>query len=97
MDISIVSFALTFIFLGFGVKRQRPEKTHNYTQQVLGWHYFLSPAEENHKIYMTADRDGVHCHDYILLKDETGSTRYQVEIIEHYDASTIWTALLVRR
>jgi len=47
---------------------------------------------------MTADYEGVKRHDYILLNDETGSTRYQVEKIEYYgDAPTIWTALLVKR
>jgi hypothetical protein len=98
MDISIAGFRLTFGFPGFGLgKQQSKEKIHNYTQQVQGCHYFLSPAEDSNKIYMTADGDGVKCHDYILLEDELGSTQYQVEIIERYgDSPTLWTALLVK-
>lgn len=98
MDISIARFMLTFNFSGFRLKRQHKEKIHNYTQQVQGCHYFLSPAEDSNKVYMTADDDGVRCHDYILLKDELGSTQYQVEVIEYYgDSPTLWTALLVER
>lgn len=97
MDISIAGFRLTFDFLGFELERQHREKIHNYTQQVQGCHYFLDTAEDSNKIYMTADADGVKCHDYILLNNETGSTRYQVEIIEYYsDSPTLWIALLVK-
>lgn len=97
MDISIAGFKLTFAFLSFGRRmQQRKEKIHNYTQQVQGCHYFLSPTEDN-KVYMTADGEGVKCHDYILLSDEIGSTQYQVEMIERYgDSPTLWTALLVK-
>lgn len=98
MDISIAGFTLTFRFPGFGLERRHKKKVHKFTQQVQGCHYFLSPAEDSNKAYMTADYDGVKCHDYILLSDETGATQYQVEIIEHYsDSPTLWTALLVKR
>ncbi|NJR38666.1 MAG: hypothetical protein HC781_07245 [Leptolyngbyaceae cyanobacterium CSU_1_4] len=80
------------------MKRRHPGKIHNYTRQIQGCHYFLSPAEGSHKIYMTADRDGVNCQDCILLKDEAGTAQYHIEAIEHYgDSPTLWTALLVRR
>jgi hypothetical protein len=58
----------------------------------------VSPAEDSNKIYLTADDNSVKCRDYILLKNESGSTQYQVEIIEHYgDSPTLWTALLIKR
>jgi len=98
MDISIAGFTLTFGLLSFGLKRQNKEKIHHFTRQGQGCDYFLSLAEDSSEIYMTADYEGVERHDYILLNDETGSTRYQVEKIEYYgDAPTIWTALLVKR
>jgi hypothetical protein len=97
MDISVAGFRLTVDFPGFELQRQRKKKTHNYTQQVQGCHYFLSPAEDS-KIHMTAYGRGVKCHDYILLNGEFGSTQYQVEIIEYYgDLPKLWMALLVKR
>lgn len=98
MDISIAGFRLTFAFPVFGLeRRQNKQKIHNYTQQIQGCHYFLRPAEDNNRVYMTADGDGVKCHDYILLMDEIGSTQYQVEVMENYgDSPTLWTALLVK-
>jgi hypothetical protein len=98
MDTSIAGFRLTFNLPGFGLQRQRKGKIHNYTQQVQGCHYFLSPAEDSNEIYMTAYDGSVKCHDYILLNDEFGSTQYQVESIEYYgDLPTLWMALLVKR
>jgi hypothetical protein len=98
MHISTAGFRLTSGFSGFWLgKRRTKEKVHNYTQQIQGCNYFLSPAEDSHKVHMTADGEGVCLHDYILLKDESGSTRYQVEAIEHYgDSPSLWTALLVK-
>jgi hypothetical protein len=98
MHISTARFRLTPSFPAFGLgKRRIQEKVHNYTQRVAGCHYFLAPAESRHQIYMTAEDDRVKCNDYILLKDEHGSTRYQVESMEHYgDTPTLWTALLIR-
>jgi hypothetical protein len=98
MHISTARFRLTPGFLDFGWgKRRAQEKVHNYTRQVAGCHYFISPAESCHKIYMTAEGDRVQRNDYILLQDEQGSTRYQVEGIEHYgDTPALWTALLVK-
>jgi hypothetical protein len=98
MDISIAGFTLTFRLPSFGLRRQNKEKIHHFTRQGQGWDHFLSPVEDSNKIYMTADHDGIKRHDYIVLNDETGSTRYQVEEIEYYgDSPTIWTALLVER
>jgi len=98
MDISIAGFTLTFELLSFGLKRQKKEKIHHFTCQGQEGDYFLNLAEDGGEIYMTADHGGVKCHDYIVLNDETGSTRYQVERIEYYgDAPTVWTALLAKR
>jgi hypothetical protein len=98
MHISTAGFRLTPRFPGFGLgKSHTREKVHNYTRRVAGCHYFLSPGESSHQVYMTADGDGVKDGDYILLSDEIGSTRYHVERIEHYgDSPTMWTALLTK-
>jgi hypothetical protein len=98
MHISTAGLKFTPRFPRFGLGKQRTrEKVHNYTQRVAGCHYFLSPGEGSHQVYMTADGDGVQANDYILLSDEIGSTQYQVEGIEHYgDSPTMWTALLTR-
>ncbi len=87
----MVDSSLTYFYCLISHSRKRS------TQQVQGHHYFLNFAEDSNKVYMTADDGSVKCHDYILLNDEVGSTRYQVEIIEYYgDSPTLWTALLVR-
>jgi hypothetical protein len=98
MDISIAGFRFPPIAKGFWLQERSAEKVHNYTRRVQGCDYFMSPAEESNQVYMTADGDGVKCQDYIVLKDETGSTQYQVEGIEYYgDSPSLWTALLIKR
>jgi hypothetical protein len=96
MHISSARLRLTANFLDFGFGKQRTqERVHDYTRRVAGCHYFLSAAENRHQVYLTAEGDRVKPHDYIVLKDEQGETRYQVEEIQHYgDNPMLWTALL---
>jgi hypothetical protein len=95
MDISIARLRLPLSLRGrWNWEPTAKARVHNYTRQIEGCHYWLSPAEESHQVYMTGQGDRVRCQDYIVLEDET---RYRVEGIEYYgDRPGLWTALLVR-
>jgi hypothetical protein len=95
MDISIAGICLPDRVKSFWSREKAVKaRVHNYTRQTEGCHYFVSPAEERDRLYMTAEQAGVHCDDYIVLE---GETRYRVEGIEYYgDNPNLWTALLVK-
>jgi hypothetical protein len=98
MDISSAGLRLNPVVKRFWVgEKVAKARVHNYTRQTEGCHYFVNAAEEENRVYMTADGDGVRCQDYILLEEATGATRYQVEEVEYYsDRPGMWTALLVK-
>jgi hypothetical protein len=95
MDISIAGIRLPARVKSFWSREKAAKvRVHHYTRQTEGCHYFVSPAEERDRLYLTAEQDGVRCEDYIVLGDEA---RYRVEGIEYYgDRPGLWTALLVK-
>lgn len=75
-------------------------KTHNYTRCKPTIHYVIEAAKEDlsgRRFHMTSTGKGIKTQDYILLKDDLGDCKYQVEEIHYYcDTPDYWTALLVK-
>jgi hypothetical protein len=95
MDISIAGLRLPLSLRGlWNWEATAKARVHNYTRQIEGCHYWLSPAEEGNQVYMTGQGDRVRCQDYIVLEE---AMQYRVEGIERYgDDPNLWTALLVK-
>jgi len=71
--------------------------THDYTHYVCGIEYVFESVNNFSKGYMTAQGRGVKRGDYILLKMDQATVRYQVETIDYYsNPSDMWCATLTR-
>lgn len=75
-------------------------KIHNYTRRTPALHYVIEAVKDDpqgNRFYMTANGGGVTAQDYILLKETTGTVKYQVERIEYYCGTpNYWIAQLVK-
>ena len=78
-------------------KSKKNYKTHDYSQLVRGRDYVFEFINEGIEAHMTGIGKGLKPHDYILLKQGSSISRYQILQIDYYsDPSDMWIALLKR-
>ncbi|MEB3219556.1 MAG: hypothetical protein VKN72_25425 [Nostocales cyanobacterium 94392] len=88
-------FFLSLTDLIFQKLRLKKNKIHDFTGCVPGSDYVFEIAEDPAKGYITAQRKGVRCGDYIILQIDSEHCRYQVEQIDYYsNPSDMWMALV---
>ncbi|HEY9596217.1 MAG TPA: hypothetical protein V6D33_00925 [Cyanophyceae cyanobacterium] len=74
---------------------QRKQRVYDYSPCKSGKDYAFDRIESGTKGYMTGQCRGVKIGDYILLKEESGLSQYQVEQIDYYlSPPDMWIALL---
>lgn len=85
---SIIKFILN-------IPKYQKYKIHDFTEFVHGRDYVFEPLENYKKGYMTAQCRGIKRGDWIILRDDRYSYRYQVEEIDYYtEPPDMWIALL---
>lgn len=74
---------------------QRKQRVHDYSPFKSGQDYAFELIESGTKGYMTGQARGVEVGDYILIREESGLSQYQVEQIDYYmSPPDMWIALL---
>lgn len=74
---------------------QRKQRVHDYSLFKSGQDYAFERIEKGMKGYMTGQCRDVKAGDYILLREESGLSQYQVEEIDYYlSPPDMWIALL---
>lgn len=75
-------------------------KMHNYARRTPELHYVIEAATDEpdgRHFYMTGNGRGVKAQDFILLQEEVGAVKYQVECIDYYcGMPDYWVAKLVK-
>ena len=90
---SITDYLSNFQFLQ--TPKEVSQKIHDYTQLNPGEDYLFETIEDGKKAYLTGQDHRLKRGDYIILPNNSGSSRYQVDSIEYYsEAPDIWIALL---
>jgi hypothetical protein len=91
----IPDWLLSFKFLRIPDKRS--QKIHDYTKLNQGEDYLFETIEEGKQAIITGEGKSVNCGEYLILPDNSGSSRYQVESIEYYsNPADVWMALLIK-
>ncbi|MEO1429123.1 MAG: hypothetical protein AAFS12_06465 [Cyanobacteria bacterium J06632_19] len=87
-------FSSVVNFVSNKVKLQK-HKIHDYTDAEYGKDYMFESADNYNQSYMTARGKGVNKDDYIILRNGSESSRYQVKEIDYYsNPADMWMALL---
>lgn len=74
---------------------QRKHRIHDYSLFKSGQDYAFELIEEGTKGYMTGQCRDIKAGDYILLREESGLSQYQVEEIDYYlSPPDMWIAVL---
>ena len=70
--------------------------THDYTRRTWGHNYVFYPLDPaGLKAEMLGWGKGIQPGDYIILQNETGSTRYQFKCITYYqNPSDMWEGVV---
>ncbi len=76
-------------------KLKQKNKTHDYSQKILGSDYIFERLNEGMIGYMTGVGKDIKPCDRIILQEGSESYQYQVEEVDYYsDPSDMWIALL---
>jgi hypothetical protein len=74
---------------------KRQPKVHDYSKLVMGSDYVFESLNTGTQGCITGFGKGVKSGDFMILKQNNQSCRYQVEEINYYsDPSDMWIALL---